>query len=513
LKRPGTDYEDRYRTLLKISHAIVSILGENQLFRAVAEQIHKILPFDRTSITLYDPIRDSFRIHLLETTLSPLHLNQTVEIQRQGSAIGWVWNHRRYNLRPDLTKERPFFEDELYYREGLRCSLSLPLIAGGKVFGGFNVSNKFPNSYSEKEIEFLSLVADQIAVAFDNARAHETVKQLKDELDRENRYLREEIKIEYNFDQIVGRSAALTKILKRVEDVAATDSSILITGETGTGKELIARAIHHLSKRRQRALIKVNCAALPAGLIESELFGHEKGAFTGAVSKRIGRFELADGGTLFLDEIGELPQEIQAKLLRILQEFEFERIGSMQTIRVNIRVIAATNQNLEDAVRKNTFRADLYYRLNVFPIHLPPIRERKEDIAPLARFFVNKYMTMMNKQIREIAPETLDRLMEYPWPGNIRELENVIERAVILCKGPALIIEEDLLPLSLPDQDGSHLLSLEEVEREHILRILESTRWVIEGPRGAAKFLDLHPNTLRSRMGKLGIRRSGHGIS
>jgi formate hydrogenlyase transcriptional activator len=514
LKKRLTGYEDRYRTLIEISHAIVSNLEKDRLFKTIAEQTKKILPFDRIAITLHDPIRDSFRIYLLETTRSPLYLKQEMEIPHQGSAVGWILDHQRYHLRSDLVKTRPFFEDELYHKEGLRSILNLPLVANGKVFGTFNIASKIPASYSEKEIEFLSLVADQIAVAIDNARAYEKIKQFKSELERENIHLREEIKTEYNFDEVIGKSAVLKKILKRVEEVADTDSSVLITGETGTGKELIARAIHQLSQRKHKALIKINCAALPVGLIESELFGHEKGAFTGAISRKIGRFELADSGTIFLDEIGDLPQEVQAKLLRVLQEQEFERIGSTQTIKVNVRVISATNLNLEKSLTQNGFRADLYYRLNVFPIHLPPIRERKEDIPLLTRFFVNKYMIRMSKRIEEIDQKTMSRLMAYSWPGNIRELENVIERAVILCKGTSLEVEDDLLPsLNLPDQEEKQPVILEEVERKHILKILEKTRWVVDGQKGAAKILKLHPSTLRSRMQRLGIQRDHHDIS
>jgi formate hydrogenlyase transcriptional activator len=514
LKKRSTDHEDPYRTLLEISKAIVSNLEKYRLFRTIAEQVKKIVPFDRIAITLHDPIRDNFRIYLLDKTRSPLHHTQEMDIPHQGSAVGWVLDHKRYHFRSDLAKGRPFLEDELFYKQGLRCALTLPLIAKGGILGTFNLSSKTPNSYLEKEIEFLSIVADQIAVAIDNCKAYEEIERLQSKLDRENNYLREEIKNEYNFEEVIGRTAVLKKVLKRVEEVAGTDSTVLITGETGTGKELIARAIHQLSKRKHRALIKVNCPALPAGLIESELFGHEKGAFTGAISKKIGRFELADGGTIFLDEIGDLPQEVQSKLLRVLQEHEFERIGSSQTIKVNVRVIAATNRNLEQAVRQNSYRADLYYRLNVFPIHLPPIRDRKEDIPLLTKFFVNKHMIRMGKRIEEIDRETISRLRSYSWPGNIRELENVIERAVILSKGPSLEIEDELLPLlDLPDQEEKRPLTLEKVEREHILKILEKTRWLVDGQKGAAKILKLHPSTLRSRMQKLGIQRDHHEIS
>jgi len=333
-------------------------------------------------------------------------------------------------------------------------------------------------------------------------------------LQLENLYLQEEIKAEHNFEEIIGTSAALKKVLKNSEKVAGTDSTVLLTGETGTGKELIASIIHNLSKRKNRALIKVNCAALPTGLIESELFGHEKGAFTGAIAKKIGRFELADGGTLFLDEIGDLPPELQAKLLRVLQGGEFERVGGTQTIKVDARVIAATNRDIKRAMEDHSFRADLYYRLNVFPVHLPPLRERKEDMPLLAQYFLSKYARRMDKRIEQISPDTMARLIAYPWPGNIRELQNVIERAVILSPGPMLEVEEGfLLPSNQPAQQGKGPMTLEEVERVHIISILDNTMWVIDGSKGAAKILNLHPNTLRSRMQKLSITRAPHEIS
>jgi len=338
-------------------------------------------------------------------------------------------------------------------------------------------------------------------------------------LQQQNEYLREEIKGEYNFEEIVGRSPALRAALAKVKQVAALDATALILGETGTGKELIARAIHNGSLRRDKPLIKLNCAALPTGLVESELFGHEKGAFTGALTSRVGRFALADGGTLFLDEIGEISHETQLRLLRILQELEFEPVGSSKTVKVDVRVIAATNRDLERAVADGSFRADLFYRLNVFPIHVPPLRERREDIEMLARYFVEKFAAKIGRRIESIAPDTLERLLAYPWPGNVRELENVIERAVILSPGAALEIEALALrapkPLPAraapraaaaptPKSDGA---TLEDLQRRHIAKALEQTRWVIEGPNGAARVLGLHPNTLRSRMKKLRIRR------
>jgi PAS domain S-box-containing protein len=341
----------------------------------------------------------------------------------------------------------------------------------------------------------------------------------KARLEAQNQYLREEINDAHNFEEIVGRSPALLAVLENVRRVAPTDASVLIWGETGTGKELIARAIHSGSKRRDKPLIKVNCAALPGGLVESELFGHERGAFSGAIAKRIGRFELADGGTIFLDEVGEIPLDVQAKLLRVLQEREFERVGGGTSIRVDVRVVAATNRDLLRAVREGKFREDLYYRLNVFPLTLPPLRERSDDVPLLVQFFVNKHCGQLGKRIDRVSPATMRLLESYRWPGNIRELENVLERAVILETDPTLEIPPDLLgaqeqakSATTPTTSGiPPAKSLETIERNHILSVLEETGWVIDGSKGAAKILNLHPNTLRSRLKKMGItRRESH---
>jgi formate hydrogenlyase transcriptional activator len=344
------------------------------------------------------------------------------------------------------------------------------------------------------------------------------MEQEKARLQQQNLYLQEEIKSDHNFEEIIGRSPAMKAVLDNVNCVAPTDATVLITGETGTGKELIARAIHSTSRRKDRPLIKINCAALPGGLVESELFGHEKGAFTGAMARRIGRFELAHGGTIFLDEIGDLPADAQAKLLRVLQEREFDRVGGSAPIKVDVRVLAATNRDLLQAVREKAFREDLYYRLSVFPLHLPSLRDRTDDIPSLALFLVNKFAARTGKRIDGVDRETMRRLIEYPWPGNVRELENVIERAVILAAGPTLVIGADMFPVKVDrpadaDPAPKQPATLEDAEREHILAVLGQTAWVVEGSRGAAKILGLHPNTLRSRMKKLGIRRTPHDPS
>ncbi|MCI0458213.1 MAG: sigma 54-interacting transcriptional regulator [Gemmataceae bacterium] len=329
-------------------------------------------------------------------------------------------------------------------------------------------------------------------------------------LQQQNLYLQEEIKAAHNFEEIIGHGPALLAVLENVRRVAPTDTSVLLTGETGTGKELIARALHSASKRQDKPLIKINCAALPTGLVESELFGHEQGAFSGAIARRIGRFELADGGTLFLDEIGDIPPEVQVKLLRVLQEREFDRVGGSAPIRVDVRVIAATNRDLLQAVREQKFREDLYYRLNVFPIHLPPLRERREDIPLLVHFLVNKFATRIGKRLDAVGQQTMDRLLAYPWPGNVRELENLLERAVILATAPTLDLDPDSLSARGPAPDAQPRPSLEAVERDYVLTVLQETNWVIDGPRGAARILGLHPNTLRNRLKKLGITRAAH---
>ena len=387
---------------------------------------------------------------------------------------------------------------------GLRSFAGYPLKFRWELLGVIAMFGRRP--LSEEEFERLAIFANQAAIAIKNAQLFTEVAQLKNRLEAENLYLREEVKSQHNFEEIIGESPSIMTVLRQIEQVAPTDSTVLIRGDTGTGKELMARAIHNLSRRRARSLVKVNCGAIPANLVESELFGHEKGSFTGALQRRIGRFELADGGTIFLDEVGELPLDAQVKLLRVLQEREIERVGSGHSTNVDVRVIAATNRDLHAAVKAGAFRPDLLYRLNVFPIEVPPLSARASDIPLLVDRFITKFSKKMVKKIDGVSQSTMDRLMKYAWPGNIRELENVIERATILANGPMLEIDDVILqgnsaPL-LPIAD-----SLEEVERAHILRILQEMNWVIEGKQGAASRLGLHPNTLRSRMRKLCIKK------
>lgn len=499
---------EKYRVLLEITNALVSNLEWDALFKAIASEIRNITTFDRAGITLYDPATDRFQIYALETTAPPVSLQRGIEIPREGSGMGWTFDHRKPLYRPQLPDDRRFFEDEHFLAEGLQSVLYLPLKTRNRMFGTFQVVSKIPSGYTEEDIAFLSQVANQVALALDNAQCYDMIKSLRDQLHNENVYLQEEIKSAHNFEEIIGESPVIRRLLRSVEQVAPTDSTVLIRGETGTGKELIARAIHGLSRRRSRSLVKVNCAALPPGLVESELFGHEKGAFTGAINKKIGRFELAHQGTIFLDEIGDLPLETQAKLLRVLQEQEFERVGSTQTIRVNVRVVAATNRDLKTAVIQQAFRVDLFYRLNVFPIHIPPLRERTEDIPILTRYFTDKYMKRMDKRFEAIGHGTMDRLIQYSWPGNVRELEHVIERAVIHCSGPILDIGSEALSITDPAEVTSkRIMTLEEMERAHVLKVLELTKWVIGGPKGAAELLNIHPNTLRSRLPKLGLTK------
>jgi formate hydrogenlyase transcriptional activator len=394
--------------------------------------------------------------------------------------------------------------------EGLESACALPLICHDRVLGVLELGRRQGPVFTQVDIDFLMQAANQIAIAIENALAYGEITELKNKLSREKLYLEEEVRSEKGFEEIIGRSAAILAVLRDIETVAPTGSTVLIYGDTGTGKELVARAIHERSPRHANAFVKLNCAAIPTGLLESELFGHEKGAFTGAIMQRTGRFEVANHGTAFLDEVAEISLELQPKLLRVLQEREFERLGSTHTLKTDARLIAATNRDLADCVKKQTFRADLYYRLNVFPIHVPPLRDRPEDIPLLVRHFVQHFARRMNRVIDTIPSETMEALIRHSWPGNIRELQNLVEHSVILSSGPTLRVPLTGLPSSAPaSQVGTKPQTMEEAEREHILATLKDTKWVISGARGAAARLGMNRSTLQFRMKRLGIVRPG----
>jgi formate hydrogenlyase transcriptional activator len=515
------DPGQRYRTLLEINNAIISNLTRDALFRAIATAVARVMSFDRTAIFLHDAARDVLRLFVLESSLPSSYFGVGLEIPAASSHVGWVFQRQQPLLRRDLERERTYPAEDQAFADGVRAFVIVPMTARGRPIGTFAVASTRAGQYDEDDVAFLQEVANQVGLAIENMVAYEEIAALKAQLERENAYLQEEIRGEHNFAEMVGSSAALRAVLGTVEKVAPTDATVLIYGETGTGKELIARAVHSRSRRRERPLVKVNCSAIAAGLVESELFGHVRGAFTGALERRVGRFELADGGTIFLDEVGELPLEVQVKLLRVLQEREFEPVGSSVPRRVDVRVIAATNRNLARAVEDGRFRADLYYRLNVVPVEVPPLRERLTDVPELAAFFLARYAKRFGKAVTGVSDAGMRHLTSYAWPGNVRELQNVIERAVVLAQGP--VLEIDALargagPSGPPRSDASPLDPgeglaeiLERVERAHLLAALERSRGVVEGPRGAATLLKMHPNTLRSRLEKLGIKR--HEIS
>ncbi|SRR5579884_5502 len=496
------------RVLLDVNRAIGQHLERDALFGAMASCLQGLLRTDRFGIEL--PLgNDKLQGHLLTPRGGLMQPTEPHLMPAADTACNWVIQNRQWFVTASREELRERFPTTFHVmtQEGMESLCAMPLLIGENCRGALFCMAAEEGAYRDLPQALLEKVAVAVAVALDNCLAHEEVRRLRDRLAAENIYLQEEIKTEYNFEEIIGQSVPLKRVLRNVEQVARTDATVLIHGETGTGKELIARAIHNLSSRKDRPLVKVNCGAISVGLVESELFGHEKGAFTGALQQRIGRFELADGGTIFLDEVSELPLDTQVKLLRVIQEGELERVGSSKLINVNVRVIAATNRNLAEAVKSGSFRSDLFYRLNVFPIEVPPLRERKSDIPLLVNFFITKFAKKLNKQVQSISKETMERLMNYPWPGNIRELQNVIERAVVLAQGSTIQIDESLLGLSVGSQTQGSVETLEDVERGHIIRVLEQTNWVIDGKRGAASILDINPNTLRSRMQKLGIKR------
>jgi len=512
VQRQLKEERDRLSLLLEVNNTVVSALDLHELLNAVSASLRRLVPHEYASLSLYDPETQRLQIHALDFPVSKGLLQEGLSIPVEGSPTGRALTTRQpvFITRGDIEA----FGSDIARRilaEGLKSAYCLPLISHGRPLGTLVVASLKEENFPERDAELLQHVANQIAIAVENSLAFRQVVDRANKLSEEKLYLQDEIRTEHNFEEIIGESPALKRILEQLQTAAPTDSTILILGETGTGKELIARAIHNLSRRRERTLVKVNCAAIPTGLLESELFGHEKGAFTGAIAQRIGRFELAHRGTIFLDEVGDIPLELQPKLLRVLQEQEFERLGSARTIRVDTRLVAATNADLAQKVADNQFRIDLYYRLNVFPLVIPPLRERREDIPLLVRYFVQKYAQRMKKPIDTIPVKAMIALTEYHWPGNVRELENFIERAVILSRGaelqlPLAELKQRSKVVPVAPLDG--VLTLEHAEREHIVRALGETNWVIGGPTGAAARLGMKRTTLQSRMRKLGIARS-----
>ena len=496
---------DRLQLLLEVNNALVSNLDRRTLFGEIASCLRRVVPHDYTSVAVYDAERGGFDMRALEFAGKGL-IKENMFVPVEGSPAGLAFTARepRRFERTDLAMLRSEIAG-LLLAEGIQAMCSVPLAVRDRRLGALCIGRLGGEPFSVADAELLAAVAKQMAFAVENALAFQEIAELKDKLAAEKVYLEDEIRTEYDFEEIIGQSSALKRVLHQVETVAPTDAAVLIGGETGTGKELIARAIHQLSQRRERTFVKLNCAAIPTGLLESELFGHERGAFTGAIAQRVGRFELADRGTLFLDEVGDIPPELQPKLLRVLQEKEFERLGSTRTRQVDVRVIAATNRNLEEMVAAGTFRRDLYYRLNVFPVTIPPLRERPEDIAPLVHHFVQKFARRMNKRIETVSADGMAALSRYAWPGNVRELENAIERAAILTNGPVLRVPASEFRARVIASPGDE--TLEVTEREAILRALHATDWVVAGPNGAAARLGLKRTTLQARMRKLGIRR------
>ncbi len=499
---------DRLRLILDINNAVASILDVRELFVAISKSLQHVVKHDYCSLGLYHRENNQLRLYALDFPEGKGWIHEGMIRQADEVPAGVAITTKQPVLFTASDYEG--YHSDFVCRlkaEGVQSGCCVPLIAHGQVLGVLNVASFQEAAFAQVDADLLQQVANQISIAVENALAYLAIEELKNKLAEEKLYLEEEIKTSYNFKEFVAESNALKRVLKQVEHVAPTDSTVLIMGETGTGKELIARALHGLSSRRERAFVRMNCAAIATGLVESELFGHERGAFTGAIAQKVGRFELAHRGTLFLDEIGDLPLELQSKLLRVLQEQEFERLGGTRTIRVEVRLIAATNRVLKKMVEQGQFRSDLYYRLNVFPIIVPPLRERPEDIPLLVRYFAQKYARQMNREIVTIPTETMARLSAYQWPGNIRELQNLIERAVILSPGPVLLVPLTELEPGKSIMSSNGTAHLNEIERTHILRILNETKWVISGPSGAAARLGMKRTTLISRMQKLAISR------
>jgi formate hydrogenlyase transcriptional activator len=496
--------KDRLQLLLELSGQIISNLELRDLLRSVSSTVRQAMQCEAVGVHLPDKESGSLRLFALDS--------RSCESPGEGS---WLEERCSSEQIYGVFRTRESIVDGRQGSSQLNgtargCGCAVPLISRDHVLGVLELERRSEREFPPEDEALVTQIAGLVAIVVENTLAYGEIKALKQQLAGEKLCLEDEIRSERGFEEVIGCSAAIRAVLRQIETVAPTDSTVLICGETGTGKELVARAIHERSARSSNAFVKLNCAAIPTGLLESELFGHERGAFTGAIMQRIGRFELANHGTAFLDEIGEIPLELQPKLLRVLQEREFERLGSTRTLKTDARLIAATNRDLDECVKESAFRADLYYRLNVFPIYVPPLRERSEDIPLLVRHFVQQYARRMNRAIDTIPSETMEALVHHQWPGNIRELQNLIERSVILSKGPVLQVPLSGLNSSNgASPGGTRRRTLEEAEREHILATLKETGWLVSGPRGAAARLGMNRSTLQFRMKKLGILRPG----
>jgi formate hydrogenlyase transcriptional activator len=497
---------EHLRALLELTNAVTT-RDVASLAAAIAPNLQRIVAHDDVGLFLLEPASDRLGRYAITAHGVGWNDELTAELRLDREPLAtWLTEHRAVDIdveQFDWTGRERIQRN--LAASGLKHVCFVPLVTPHETLGVLTLNRRSPAPFTPDELNWSSQAAAQIGIALENALAFREIAALKDRLARENVYLEEEIRGAQHFGEIVGESRALKRILSQVGTVAATDATVLLLGETGTGKELMARAIHGASERRGRSLVTVNCATSPAGLLEAEWFGHERGAFTGALAQKIGRFELAHQGTLFLDEIGDVPLDLQAKLLRALQEREIERLGSTRTIRVDFRLIAATNSDLEGLVAKREFRADLYYRLNVFPIRMPPLRERREDIPLLVHYFTQRFAKRLRRPIESVSRESMEMLCRWPWPGNVRELQNVIERAVILSQGTVLTVPRS--EFETPTPAVSSPVTLEDAERDHILRALDATGWVIGGPAGAAARLGLKRTSLVSTMRRLGIVR------
>ena len=509
------DFTDRKRAeeavMLQLSSALLENVDVTKLLAAISASIKEVIPHDTSALALFDDTTGDMVVQFMGPYDADVYPGDA-RVPVEGTVSGRVFRTGEPFLMRRLL-DCAFAPQTMNNlgRLGMNAGCWVPLKHQGTIIGTMGVLSRIEGSLDDQAAEILAQIAGQVAMAVDNAMAFRRIAELRDQLRQEKQYLESEINLENRYEDIVGESKGLRNVLREIETVAPTDATVLIQGESGTGKELLARAIHRLSRRSEHTFIKLNCAAIPAGLLESELFGHEKGAFTGAISRKIGRLELAHEGTLFLDEIGELPLDLQPKLLRVLQEREIERLGSNRPIPVNMRLIAATNRDLSEMVANKEFRADLYYRLKVFPVFSPPLRDRKGDIPILVRHFVATHSRRMGKVIESIPDETMEALVRWPWPGNIRELENFLERAVILTRGPVLYVPLAELQMAQEREETAvESPTLHEAEREHILRVLRECKGQIGGEDGAAARLGLKRTTLNSKLKKLGIERSDY---